>query len=133
MPCPTLPRSKAKVVSKVILPSGECHEGRTHLLSAHEIPKLKTGLETLQSKGVLGVCLDPAGSQGPNGLSILEIDAEEVLGGPFVELKGVDIWDSLLPDEVVEGDKHGTLVGGTVQLRLGRDFYCLCEEVSTCS
>jgi len=91
-------------------------------LGAHEVPVLQTRLETLQSKGAFGICLGPPHPQGSEGVCILDGILKKVLSRPLVELQGVDIWDCLLLDEVIDRVEHGTLLSGAVQLGLGRDL-----------
>lgn len=79
-------------------------------------------METLHGQGTARVGLDPAGAQRPEAVGVLDVVVEKVAAGPLVQLDTVDVWRLFVLDELINGDQHGALFGGAVQLRLGADL-----------
>ena len=102
----------------------------THLLGAHEVPPVDTGLETVHSPGAPGVGLGPSGPEGAQRVGILGLVAQEVADSPFVELDGVDVGRLLVLVELVDGGEHATPLGGAVELRLGTELDGLAGRAS---
>ncbi len=102
----------------------------THLLRTNEVPVIQAGLETLQRQGSRRVRLGPAGPQGAEGVGVVDLVVEEVAAGPLVQLDGVDVGRLLGLDQLVDGDQHGALFEGAVQLGLGRHLDGLTGSVS---
>lgn len=100
----------------------------TYLLGAHEIPLLKTGLETLHGQGARGVRLGPSDPQGSQSLGVLNLVTQEVSTGPFVELDGVEIRRLLAIDELINRGKNPAFLGRAVELGLGANLDCLDKK-----